>query len=110
MTCVKPRAARVRRLLERHPAPAILALRFLYGLRIVGPIALGMSAVPWTRFAALHLIGALAWATLLGSAGYLFGGGLQLLLGDLRELELALAAGIVVLGGVLWWLRLRRRW
>lgn len=102
-----PRAARVHALLERHAMSALLALRFLYGLRIVGPIAVGTTSVSWARFVAVDLAGALLWATLWAGAGYLFGAGMHWLLGDLRELELALAAALVVVGAALWWLRLR---
>lgn len=67
---LRPRAERVRALLERHHLPLILSIRFLYGLRIAGPMAIGMSRVPWPRFLALNLAGAAGWATLVAGLGY----------------------------------------
>ncbi len=107
-----PRAARIRALLERHPLPVILALRFLYGLRVVGPIAIGTSSVHWARFIALDLVAALVWAVLGTGLGYLFGAGLRLWLGDLGGIELTLGAALVAVGAVIWgariWLQRRR--
>ncbi len=67
---LQPRAQRVRALLERHHLPLILSIRFLYGLRVAGPMAIGMSRVPWSRFLLLNLAGALVWATLVAALGY----------------------------------------
>lgn len=39
-------------------AAFIVFNRFMYGLRLVGPVAIGMSAVTWPRFAILNAIGA----------------------------------------------------
>src|SRR5712691_6915180 len=52
---LEPGAARVRQLLDRHDLLVILSLCFLYGLRTVGPMAIGMSTVPWQRFLVLNL-------------------------------------------------------
>ncbi len=63
------RTTRARALLERHNLPVILSIRFLYGLRIAGPIAIGMSGVSWLRFFVLNAIGAMAWARHRGGRG-----------------------------------------
>lgn len=102
-----PRAERVHVLLARHDLPLILGARFLYGLRTVGPMAIGMSRVAWIRFLALNLIGALAWAVLVAGAGYLLGSALELVLADLRRFEEALLVLIAVAGVVIW---LSYRW
>src|SRR5437899_959652 len=42
------RVRRVKRLLERHHAPLIVGIRFMYGLRIIGPIVIGTCDIsPW---------------------------------------------------------------
>ena len=41
------RTAHARALLDRHNLGLILSIRFLYGLRIAGPVAIGMSEVLW---------------------------------------------------------------
>ena len=47
---VKPRALKVQALLDRYHMPLIIGIRFMYGLRIAGPLAIGMSSVHWSRF------------------------------------------------------------
>lgn len=98
---------RMLRLLERHHVLLIVGVRFLYGFRIAGPIAIGMSNVPWTRFLALNLAGAAIWAALFATLGYFFGNAMELLLDNLREYEGWLFAGLALVGLVVW-LVLRR--
>jgi len=102
-----PRAERVGALLERHHVPLILGVRFMYGLRIAGPIAIGMSGVQWSRFMLLNLLGALIWATLIASIGYGLGAGLRTVLGDFDADEWWLVAA-VLLPPVIWLLARRR--
>ena len=102
------RAARVRVLLRRHQLPFILSVRFLYGLRVAGPIAIGMARIPWVRFLALNALGAVVWAILIGGAGYFFGAVLEVMLADLRRHEgwmLVAILGIGVCTAVVFFLR-----
>lgn len=107
---LQPGAERVRQLLDRHDAPLILGVRFLYGLRTVGPIAIGMSRVRWLRFALLNLVGAMAWAGLVAGVGYALGEALTRLMGDLERVE-EWVFGAVLVGGLalVAWLRHRGR-
>lgn len=66
---IEPRINRFNQLIERFHQPLILSIRFLYGLRIAGPIAVGMSRVPWFSFLSLNLVGAVIWATLIAYLG-----------------------------------------
>ena len=101
-------AVRIEPLIERHSTWLILAVRFMYGLRIAGPILIGTSKVSHWRFAVLNLIGALLWAALIAGAGYLFGEALELVLAHVRRYEKWILAGILV-AGVLVWMRQRRK-
>jgi membrane protein DedA with SNARE-associated domain len=103
---VKPRARKVQALLDRYHLPLIIGIRFMYGLRIAGPLAIGMSTVHWSRFFILNLIGAILWATLVGGAGYVFGETLQLMLSDIKHYEEALLA-LMAAAGIAFWLRYR---
>lgn len=89
-------------LLERFQTPFILANRFLYGLRIAGPIAIGMSRVSASRFAVLNLVSALVWAVVIGAAGYLFGEAVERILMDIRKVEEILFAFLAI-AGILGW-------
>ena len=99
---------RVKELLDRYHAPLILSIRFLYGLRMAGPVAMGALHVPALRFAMLNMAGAAIWAVLVAWLGYQFGNLLELFFQDLKRVEeLVLAA--IVLGGFAWWLARRIR-
>ncbi len=92
------RAQPVHRLIERHQDGLIVGVRFLYGLRLIGPFVIGMSAVPVRRFALLNLLGAAIWAPLVVGVGVMFGQAIGWLIDDLGHYE-ALALGAVVLVG-----------
>ncbi len=107
---LQPGAERVNRLLERYDAPLIIAVRFLYGLRTVGPVAIGMSRVHWFHYVVLNAIGALLWAVLIAGIGYALGEALTRALGDLKRVEEWVFGGVLVAGlATLAWLRRRGR-
>jgi len=98
---------RVRELLERHAVTFILLVRFLYGLRIAGPVILGTTRLSLAKFAMLNLIGAVIWASLVTAAGYAFGVALSLLVADMKRVEEAILLALIVGGaGIMLW----RRW
>ncbi len=71
---VARKAVEARRLIRRHAVYLILLSRFLYGLRMVIPLACGMARIPPWRFVVLNFISALMWCIVFGGLGYLFGG------------------------------------
>lgn len=106
---LQSRAAKVGRLIERHPVRVILAVRFLYGFRIVGPMAIGMTDVRASRFLMLNTLGALVWAITVTAAGYLFSNALDALLPQVRRYEEYLFAAVIAAGILIWVLgRVRR--
>jgi len=92
------RVPQVHRLLERHHVVLILVIRFLYGLRIAGPIIMGTSQVPFLRFAVLNFVGAILWALLVSGAGYYFGVVLEAWVADVEHVELFILLGILLSG------------
>ena len=90
-------AERVNRLLLRHHAGLIVGVRFMYGLRIAGPIVIGMSQVSARRFLLFNLLGAAIWAVAIAGIGFFFGHALQWLLIDLDRVEWV---GALVIVGV----------
>ena len=92
------RAEKFDAMLARYHAPLIIAIRFMYGFRIVGPILLGMGRVPAWKFAVYNLIGAALWAPLIAGVGYFFGSVLESALHDLKRYELWGFALILALG------------
>ncbi len=91
-------AARVRRLIDRHSVPLIVGVRFMYGLRLVGPVAIGMSDVSVRRFAICNMIGASVWAIGVAGAGYVFGHAIDWLVSQIEFFEkwALVSAGVVI--------------
>lgn len=95
---VQERTLRVGRLMRRWDAALVFAVRFLYGLRIAGPVAMGALGVSARRFAIFNAFGAAVWAIVIAGLGYLLGASVEMLLGDIEAYEgmlLWCAIGIV---------------
>jgi phosphatidylglycerol lysyltransferase len=95
-----PRFQRIQGWLERRGTMLIPASRFLYGFRVAIPVAYGASDTPAVRFTLLELVSAIVWGVVVGSAGYAFGGTLEILLADLERYELLVAGAVIVLGAI----------
>ena len=101
---------RVRSMLERNAPWAIVSVRFLYGMRIAGPVLIGMAGIaPW-RFVVFNAIGAALWAPLITGLGWFFGAGIAQVAARLQLGEEIVLAVVVAVGLVVWMTRrLRRR-
>jgi membrane protein DedA with SNARE-associated domain len=105
-------AQKVSQLLEAHPTGFILAFRFIYGMRTVSPIAIGLSSVPALRFVILNFIAAVVWAVMITTIGYLFGNAVEMLLGRLKlhlHLLIAVAAIAAILTALAYLIRRQMR-
>jgi len=103
------KAPRVQELVRRWDAPVVVLLRFLYGLRIAGPMVIGSCGIsPW-RLAFFNFIGVLLWAPLVASIGYLAGQALDQWVGRLRHVQIAVLMAIVLAAVIGWLLILWRQ-
>ena len=59
---------------ERHGGKAIIIARFVPIVRTYVPFVAGIGAMPYLRFLAFSIAGALLWVVSLSLAGYWFGG------------------------------------
>ncbi|MCU1751833.1 DedA family protein [Pseudomonas sp. 6D_7.1_Bac1] len=87
---------RVSGLIDRYPSTSVFSVRFLYGMRLVGPMVIGASGLSPLRFSLLNMFGAMVWATLFVTGGYWAGEALQRLFGNLKPYRLPIALGVVV--------------
>lgn len=105
---LEARAATLQARVGGHDAWLIVGLRFAWGMRIAGPVALGALRVPALRFAAFNVLGAVMWAAAIGGLGWFAGAAAERMLGDLRRVEVPLFAAIAAVGALAWWVRRRR--
>jgi membrane protein DedA with SNARE-associated domain len=106
--------ARALNFIEKFPISYILAFRFIFGLRVASPIAIGVSQVPTWRFTLLNILGAVIWAGAFTMGGFIFGEAIHDLLGrghHAGRWTLIAAGGVIVVVGLIWAARylLRRR-
>ena len=90
---------------ERHGGKTVFLARFLPILRTFAPFVAGIGRMPYVRFLAFSLSGAVAWIGLFTLAGYYFGQ-----VPVVRENLVAVMMGIIVISvlpGMIAWLRHR---
>jgi membrane protein DedA with SNARE-associated domain len=92
------RKDRIHELLHRYDTLFILAMRFLYGLRIAGPLIVGASQIAPLRFALLNLLGATLWAVVISCVGYFLGLASSAFLSHMKGIEEIVLASVVVSG------------
>ncbi|EBI8327862.1 DedA family protein [Salmonella enterica] len=101
---------RAQKMIQRHPYLFVIGTRFMYGFRVVGPLLIGASRLPPKIFLPLNILGALIWALLFTTLGYLGG---EVIAPWLHDLDQHLRHGvwlilaIVLVVGVRWWLKRR---
>lgn len=98
----RPAFKRVLELIERHSVPFVLSFRFIYGVRTISPIAIGIAGVPPLLYTVLNVAAAAVWAALITTIGYAFGQLIEQYSGRLRGIEhkLLIALAIVVVSVV----------
>ncbi|QJC30541.1 DedA family protein [Enterobacteriaceae endosymbiont of Neohaemonia nigricornis] len=84
-------------IIRNYPYIFILVIRFIYGLRLVGPIIIGIINVSLLEFIIFNIIGAIIWAFIFTSAGYFFGGIITTLIIDLNKIIKYLLCTIIIL-------------
>jgi membrane protein DedA with SNARE-associated domain len=82
------RVAKLNHMLLRYHRRLIVGVRFMYGLRVLGPIVIGSnSEIPIKRFIMFNMLGAALWALLFASVGDLLGKTMSWLIADIRQYE-----------------------
>ncbi len=61
-------------LLKRRGSWIIVIKKFIYGLKTLVPLAIGLSKYSFLKFSLYNAIGAFIWAMVVGGLSYLFGG------------------------------------
>jgi membrane protein DedA with SNARE-associated domain len=83
---------------ERNQAKFVLSMRFLWGLRIALPIALGLTTMPALRYLWLNLISAALWSTTVTLVGFTAGRVVMRLIEDLHRYEMGIVIAVVTVG------------
>jgi len=96
--------------LDRHPTLFCLGYRFIYGMRVVGPVAISLSHLPTRTFLLFNLCTAIVWAGIGTGLGWWFGPELAHLVTrwfTWQRFGIASAAALTLFVGLIAW-RARR--
>jgi membrane protein DedA with SNARE-associated domain len=79
--------------LKKYNSAFIFGSRFIYGIRNISPIIIGIAEIPPIRFSTLNIPAALLWSVLVAGAGYLFADVLESAKENLKYVQMS-ALGI----------------
>jgi membrane protein DedA with SNARE-associated domain len=86
---------------ERHGGKIVSIARFVDGLRQFNGVVAGIVNMPWWRFLAFNVVGAVLWASIWTGLGYVAGQHINRIYDDARRYQIylmaALAAAVVLL-------------
>lgn len=95
-------------LFKKYDTALILGFRFVYGVRNITPIMLGISGVTHKKFFFLNLIGAGVWALTFTFGGHLAGEAFQNTVDRFGHGILYVLLGLIACGVFIWYIRARR--
>lgn len=99
---LKSHVEKAKSLLSWNTNLLFIGIRFMYGLRTALPFVIGMAKFDPKKFALLNLIGAFLWALTFGLAGQLIGQLMAAIFEDVKENELMITIGIILVGTCVW--------
>jgi membrane protein DedA with SNARE-associated domain len=74
--------------LKKYNSSFIFGSRFIYGIRNLSPIVIGMAKIPPMRFSSLNVPAALVWSVAVAGIGYAFADLLEVAKRNLQYLEI----------------------
>lgn len=108
---LKPKVRRTMAYLRKNDVTFILANRFIYGLRIVGPIIIGTTGVNVRKFSTYNVLAAAIWAIVCPLVGYILAEPALYLLELIHKYQkLALLAVACIVMCVFMVIRLKKRY
>ena len=89
-------------MMKKHGSWIVLIQKFVYGIKTLIPIAIGLTKYDFKKFFILNIIGAGIWALVFGLGSYYSGDFLMQLAGIISEKPWIAPIILVVFGGGLW--------
>ncbi|MDD2448045.1 MAG: DedA family protein [Sulfurimonas sp.] len=89
-------------LMKKYGSWIILFQKFVYGIKTLIPIAIGLTKYDFKRFAVLNVLSAAVWALVFGLGSYYSGSALVKVAGFIGEKPWIAPLILVIFGGALW--------
>ncbi len=87
---------RIERLIDKFGGFALIISKYIYGIRAAMCVFYGIGKMPFLRFLVLDAISCAVWALLLAGTGYFFSGAITSIIGDFKQIGIALFFLILV--------------
>ena len=94
--------------MQKFGGSAIVISKYIYGIRAAMCLFYGVGRMPFLRFITLDSISCFIWVTILSSVGYFFSGAITSIIGDFKQIGIALF--FIVLFGVIIFYVIERFW
>ncbi len=92
----KPGFDKAMAFVRNNPIKSVLMNRYIYGLRFLGGVAVGMARIPFGLFIALNAVSAVVWTAMFFSLGYFLGAGAETALGGEIMKHERLLIGVII--------------
>jgi len=89
-------------LLKRRGSWIIIIKKFIYGLKTLIPLAVGLTKYDFWKFSLYNAIGAFIWALVVGGGSYLFGGAIIEGFKMVSDKPYLAPVTLVIVGGSVW--------
>ncbi|AFV98408.1 MULTISPECIES: DedA family protein [unclassified Sulfuricurvum] len=89
-------------LLKKHGSWIIIIKKFIYGLKTLVPIAVGLTKYDFWKFSGYNALGAAIWAVIVGGGSYLFGGALIEGYKIVADKPYLAPVMLIIVGGSVW--------
>ena len=98
---LKPKIEKARTFLNKNQIVILFTYRFMYGMRTIIPLIVGINKLPWPRFLFFSLFGSAVWVIVLAILGSIFGEAIIQFLSHLQDVEFYVIGVLAVVGIVL---------
>ena len=89
-------------LMKKYGSWIILIQKFVYGIKTLIPIAIGLTKYDTKKFAILNVLSAAIWALIVGFGSYYSGSALVKIAGEIGQKPWIAPLILIVLAGVMW--------
>ncbi len=89
-------------MMKKYGSWIIIMQKFVYGIKTLIPIAIGLTKYDFKKFLVLNIIGAIVWTLVFGFGSYYSGDFLMKLAGVISDKPWIAPVILVVFGGGLW--------
>lgn len=89
-------------LLKKHGSWIIIVKKFIYGLKTLVPLAVGLTNYDFWKFSAYNAVGAAIWAIVVGGLSFLFGGALIEGYKMVADKPYLAPVMLIIVGGSVW--------